>query len=196
MLVTNVRPENASLVYSLDLLNNRRAFWLLQIPGTLAFILFGFLLILWTDQLRTDLYQLYSHGLVVTLWGAFSLLLSATVTIGLHELVHGIFFWLYSRSRPLFGLRGGYAFAAAPGWFFPRRQYLIVALAPLVLLTVVGMLLLLIVPAGALGAILFGVTVNISGAVGDMWIALQVLRQRGQIMIEDTGDGINIFALP
>jgi hypothetical protein len=57
-------------------------------------------------------------------------------------------------------------------------------------------LLLLIVPAGALVAILFGVTVNISGAVGDMWIALQVLRQRRQIMIEDTGDGINIFALP
>ncbi len=195
MQATNVRPQNASLVYSLNLLNNRRAFWLLQIPAAMAFILSGFLLILWISRLRPDLYQVVSHGLVITLWGAFSLILSAVVTIGLHELVHGAFFWLYSRSRPSYGFRGGYAFASAPGWFFPPRQYLIVALAPLVLLTIIGMGLLLMVPVGAIVAILFGVIVNISGAVGDMWIAFQVIRHRKPVMIEDTGDGVNIFAL-
>ena len=195
MQATHVRPQNASLVYSLNLLNNRRAFWLLQIPATLAFLLSGFLLVLWTSQVRADLYELFSHGLVVTLWGAFSLIVSAAVTIGLHELIHGAFFWLYSRSRPSYGFRGGYAFAFAPGWFFPPRQYLVVSLAPLVLLTIIGMVLLLIVPVGAIVAILFGMIANISGAVGDLWIALQVLRQRKPVMIEDTGDRVNIFVL-
>jgi hypothetical protein len=31
----------------------------------------------------------------------------------LHELIHGLFFWLYTHDRPRFALKAGYAFAAA-----------------------------------------------------------------------------------
>lgn len=36
---------------------------------------------------------------------------------------------------------------------------------------------------------------NASGAVGDMWIAFKVLRERRKIVIEDLGDGFNFYAL-
>ena len=123
------------------------------------------------------------------------MLVCTAVVILAHELVHGAFFWIYSRSRPVFGLRSGYAFAAAPGWFFPPRQYLVIALAPLILLSVLGMLLVAILPAGALALALFGMVVNASGAVGDLWIAFKVIRERRPIVIEDLGDGMNFYAL-
>jgi hypothetical protein len=63
-------------------------------------------------------------------------LAASVLIIPLHELVHGLLFWVFTRRRPLFGLRlPFYAFAAAPvDVYLPRNPYLVVALAPLVLL--------------------------------------------------------------
>lgn len=133
--------------------------------------------------------------------GTFNPLLVIVILIGVfvaqavaHELIHGIFFWVFIRQRPKFGFRGWYAFAAAPGWFFPSGQYLVIALAPLILLSILGMVLAAVVPAGALAAVLFGIVANAAGAVGDMWIAFKVLRERRKILIEDLGDGVNFYA--
>ena len=195
MIATNVRPANATLVYSLNLLHNRRAFWLLQIPATISALIFAVFFLWWTIRLRPGVFPLISKGIIVTLPGLFFLILGSVVSIILHELVHGFFFWIYSHSRPRFGFRGGYAYAAAPGWFFPRNQYLVIALAPLVLLSIVGMVLVAIVPVGAIYAILFGLVANAAGAVGDMWIAFKVVRERRKIVVEDLGDGMNFYAL-
>jgi hypothetical protein len=124
-----------------------------------------------------------------------ALILSMLVSIVLHELVHGAFFWLFSRSRPKFGFRAGYAYAAAPGWFFPRSQYLVIGLAPFVLLSLVGMILVTFVPIRWLAVILVGMIANASGSVGDLWIITLVLRERRKIVIEDLGDGMNFYAL-
>jgi hypothetical protein len=113
----------------------------------------------------------------------------------LHELVHGAFFWLFTRSRPTFGFRVWYAYAAAPGWFFPRGQYLVITLAPLVLLSVLGLILLTIVPQeAALLIILLAAIINAASAVGDTWVAFLIIRERRPIVIEDLGDGMNFYA--
>jgi hypothetical protein len=189
-------------VYSLNLLQNKRAFWIMQIAGVVLFFVFGWFFIWWALQVRSTLFQgSFLEGLSISLGNSTMLLflvvmlVSTAVAIFVHELVHGAFFWLYSRSRPRFGFRGGYAYAAAPGWFFPRRQYLVIALAPLVLLSILGMVLVAIVPAGAIVAILFGLVANAAGAVGDMWIAFKVMRERRKIVVEDLGDGMNFYAL-
>jgi hypothetical protein len=36
---------------------------------------------------------------------------------------------------------------------------------------------------------------NALGMVGDMWIALKVIRHREIIPVEDLGDGMNFYAL-
>jgi hypothetical protein len=56
--------------------------------------------------------------------------------------VHGAAYWWFTRARPVFGLDGWHAYAAAPGWILARGQIVVVALAPLVVLT-----------AGALAAV-------------------------------------------
>jgi len=196
---TNIRPENAALVYSLNLFKNKRIFWLLQIPATLGFFLFGWLFLQWTAWFHPDLVQVLTTDIIVQFPGMFpdlvALIVSMLVSIVLHELVHGAFFWLFSRSRPKFGFRAGYAYAAAPGWFFPRSQYLVIGLAPFVLLSLVGMILVTFVPIRWLAVILVGMIANASGSVGDLWIISLVLRERRKIVIEDLGDGMNFYAL-
>lgn len=197
---TNIRPENATLVYSLDLFKNKRIFWLLQIPATLGFFLFGWLFLQWTAWFRPDLTRVLTEDIVVLFPGLFpdlvALILSMIISIVLHELVHGAFFWLFSHSRPKFGFRGGYAYAAAPGWFFPRNQYLVIGLAPFVILSLVGMILVIFVPPRLLAVILVGMIANASGSVGDLWIISLVIRKRRKIVVEDLGDGMNIYAIP
>jgi hypothetical protein len=164
---------------------------------------FGWFFVWYTVQIRSALFQSgFLEGLSVAMGNAsvlqfvLEMLACTAVVILAHELVHGAFFWIYSRSRPVFGLRSGYAFAAAPGWFFPPQQYLVIALAPLILLSILGMVLVVILPAGALALVVFGMVVNAAGAVGDMWIAFMVIRERRPIVIEDLGDGMNFYALP
>ncbi len=203
MVATNACPENATLVFSINLVKNRRAFWILQIAGTLLFFVFGWFFVWYAVQIRSALFHSgFLEGLSIALGNAsvlqfvLEMLVCAAVFILAHELVHGVFFWIYSRSRPVFGLRSGYAFTAAPGWFFPRRQYLVIALAPLILLSILGMVLVVILPAGVLALVLFGMVVNAAGAVGDIWIAFMIIRERRSIVIEDLGDGMNFYAFP
>ncbi len=192
---TNLPPQNARLVYSLNLLENRRAFWWLQIVSVASLLIFGPLFAWWTVVVRPDWLGTFSKGIVVKAGGVVWVVFIFVVFICLHELIHGAFFWIFTGRQPKLGLRGGYAFAAAPGWFFPRRQYLLVALAPLVLLSLLGMALVATVPLAGVTGILLAMVLNASGAVGDLWIVYRVMRERGAVVVEDLGDGLKIYSV-
>jgi hypothetical protein len=112
-----------------------------------------------------------------------------------HELIHGFFFWVFTRSRPVFALRPLYAYAAAPDWFIPARHYWIVGLAPLVLIDAVGLLLLFAAPAAWIPLLIFLVALNTAGSVGDMYIVARLLRLSPGSLVKDAGDQISFFEL-
>jgi hypothetical protein len=192
---TSVRPENAVLVYSLTLTKNKAAFWGMNIGGVLLLFIFGWFFSRYVSLIRPSIAL---EQVITTAKVLYVLLLILGIAVGqmvLHELVHGVFFWLFTRSRPTFGFRGWYAYAAAPGWFFPRRQYLVIGLAPFVLLSVTGMILLAILPVGAVAPVLFAVIINAASSVGDLWIAFRLVCDRRPVAVEDLGDGVNFYAL-
>ena len=193
---TNVRPENAVLVYSLNLKKNKAAAWAMNGASIPLLFLFGglflayFLLIrpdIWTGMLATSNTDLLSLIVLIAVFAAM---------IVVHELVHGVFFWIFTRSRPVFGLRGWYAFAAAPGWFLPRGRYLIITLAPFVTLSLLGMLLMAILPVMTAATALIMTAFNATSSVGDLWIAFRLVGQRRPVIVEDLGDGVNFYSLP
>lgn len=190
-----ILPAGARLVFSFSLFNNQRAFWFLQIPATICFFLFGFAFLKYIAWLRPDLGWERSLKVTVDLQMLLFLLVSCLLFLVLHELIHGLFFAFFTRNRPVYGLRAGFAFAAAPGWFFSRAQYVPIGLAPLILLTMAGMLLAVILPVSLLFPLLLGMTANAAGAVGDIWIIYRVLRERGKILVEDLGDGFNFYTV-
>lgn len=121
------------------------------------------------------------------------LLLVTVLMVFMHEGLHGVFFWAFSKERPRFAIKIYYAYAAAPGWFFPRWQYLITALAPLVGITLVGVAALLWLPAfWAMPAFML-LVFNTSGAVGDIWVALRLLFCPRTTYTKDYGDKIEFY---
>ena len=111
-----------------------------------------------------------------------------------HELIHGMFFWLFTHERPKFALRSGYAFAAAPEWYLPKFQYIIVGLSPLVVISIVCIIFAALVPPSIVPYPLFIATFNAAGALGDMIVVAWVSKQSGTILVRDLGDRFSSFA--
>jgi hypothetical protein len=122
-----------------------------------------------------------------------ALLALTVLAMALHELAHGVFFWLFTGERPKFGLTIWYAYAGAPEWYLPRGQYLIVGLAPLVLITLGGLLLVLSGPFDGILAALFVIVINAAGAVGDMAVTAWVLLRSPRVLVNDTGDTFSLY---
>jgi hypothetical protein len=79
-------------------------------------------------------------------------------------------------------------YCGAKNQLFCRDQYLVVGLAPLVVITLAGIVFTLLAP-GAASYTLFATIGNVSGAAGDLMVALRLLRQSPQVLIEDTETG-------
>lgn len=110
----------------------------------------------------------------------------------LHEALHGAAFLLWG-GRPYFGVKFPYAlFCGAKNQLFRRNQYLVVGLAPLVVITLVGIVVTLVAPIVA--AFTLAVTVgNISGAAGDVWSVARMLRLPDTTLVEDTESGYRVW---
>jgi hypothetical protein len=92
------------------------------------------------------------------------------VMLIVHEAIHGIFFKVFTGGRVKFAFKGAYAYAAAPDWYLPKKPYMVISLAPLVLMTVGGLLALVWVPLNWITPIILLLAMNTSGAVGDLYV--------------------------
>ena len=110
-----------------------------------------------------------------------------------HEAFHGIFFWLFCGKKPVFGIKGYYAFAGAPGWYFRRGQYAVIGIAPLVGITLLGLLGAAVLPPFWCMPIYLMLVFNASGAAGDIWVVAKLLVSPSDIWVLDKGDGVEFF---
>jgi hypothetical protein len=126
-----------------------------------------------------------------------ALIVVLALTVGLawvHEGVHALVM-LFFGVDPEFGiLKVGGIFAgfftAAPGHRFSRRQYLIICLAPLVVLTPLGVPACLL-PFGTYMVLPFAFVFG--GCIGDLTIAWHVLRSPSDVLCEDLRDGLRLW---
>ncbi len=89
-----------------------------------------------------------------------------------------------------------YAFAALPrDCYLPRNPYVVVALAPLVLLSLLGLLLLPMLPPAAIPTLWLVLTANAVGAVGDLVVAGWLLTFPRTVLAQDAGDRMSLYAL-
>jgi len=125
---------------------------------------------------------------------------TAAIAVGLvvilmtiHELIHGVFFWIFTRSKPVFALRLFYAYAGAPDWYIPARQFAFVVLSPLVIIGAAGFLLMLLVPESWVLFIAFLVALNTGGSMGDLLVFARLLKLPPASLTNDTGDVVTFY---
>lgn len=192
---TRTLPEGYFQTYEINLAKNKRLAVLLNVAGFIIFVLTFVLLVLFLRWTRPELLigAFTLKGDLSAILGLAGLILLTVLNLTLHELIHGFFFWVFTRSKPVYALHLAYAYAAAPDWFIPVRQYWIIGLAPLVTLDAIGLLLILMAPAAWLLTIVFLITLNTGGAVGDLWITGHLLRVSPACLVKDIGDGVCFF---
>jgi len=182
---TKTLPEAYAQSGEIDLKNNKRLVITLNIVAFFVGIICFFLLSSFAALVRPSL---MNNSGTITAVGAAVLLGLVVMLLTIHELIHGYFFWVFTRSRPVFALRLFYAYAGAPNWYIPTRQFMIVALGPLVIIGAVGMLFILLVPESWVLLISILVAFNTGGSTGDLLVFTRLIKLSPTSLANDTGD--------
>ncbi|HWQ45404.1 MAG TPA: DUF3267 domain-containing protein, partial [Longilinea sp.] len=152
----------------------------------------------WLIQvLRPDMmFEDLMHGLDwLNSWtGILMLIGSLILMVILHEGLHGLFFWFFTRAKPRFAFRGAYAYAALEGWYFPRRYYAVISMAPLVGISLLAVILFAFTPVEVMIWAWAIAIFNGSGAVGDLAVTILMLFKPAGCLIEDQGDKMTFYA--
>lgn len=122
-------------------------------------------------------------------------LIIIVLVLPLHELIHGAAI-LGCGHRPRFGmiLSKGVLYATADDALFTRRQYIVVALAPLAVISALGLLLIGVLSTGWWWPIALAVIVNNGSAIGDLWAAYTVRPYPAASLVRDTADGFIVYS--
>lgn len=127
----------------------------------------------------------------------FPLLLGAVMAIavlGLHECVHALVVALVGH-KPKFGakLDKGVLYVTTDEGLFRRGEFIVVALAPLVVLSLLALALIYALPDPVGYWIGIAGLVNAGGAIGDLWMARVALRYPAELLVKDEADGIRLY---
>lgn len=188
-------PPGYRQVYRLDL-ESQRVLILLNLIG-LALLGIGIVIFWGVDRI------LVAFGVpsgfnplrgAAPLGMALVILVALLAILSIHELCHGLAFQFFgARPRYGFNLRKGVAFASAEKYYLTRDAYLIVGLAPLVVITLFTILLMALT-GGELRTVLeLAGAMNVGGAVGDMWFAIVCRRYPWNLLVRDFGDGAELL---
>jgi hypothetical protein len=162
---------------------------MMLIGGGIVFVALNLVAYYW--QQHALQFSLSLSGIV--LWVVCNIV-SYIVVLPLHELIHALAF-LFWGGRPYFGAKLPLAlYCGAKKQLFWRNHYLVVGLAPLVVITLAGLLLTLFSPVLA-SYVLFATVGNIAGAAGDVLVAVKLWRQDREILVEDTEVGYRVWRI-
>lgn len=131
-------------------------------------------------------------SLKLSFWGVLAWiginLVAYLIILPIHELLHGLVFFAFG-GRPYFGARLPLAlYCGARNQLFRRNAYLLVGLAPLVVITVLGIVFTCLAPVAA-SYILLATVGNVSGAAGDILVAWRLRHLSPHVLVEDTDTG-------
>lgn len=120
-------------------------------------------------------------------------LLAFVVYLILHEAVHGVLMWYFSKKKPHFGISLQYAYAGSDA-YFRRVPYLIIALAPFVVWGLVFGIIALMLDNVWFWLFWFLEAGNASGAAGDLYVFSVVSGMPENILVQDDGISMRIYA--
>ena len=160
-----------------------------MIPLGLALIFMG-----WWWALVRNMRGSYNTAFSESLSPVIAVIVVLVATFGLHEALHGLaIHWFGHKPRFGIALDKGVMYATTDNALFPRNQFVAIALAPLVVMTLAGMILMILLPDRLAYYAGLVVVLNAAGAIGDLWMSAEVLRYSPDTLVRDEADGIRIY---
>lgn len=114
-------------------------------------------------------------------------------SMAIHELIHAAFIRLLGH-RPILNVHWGFLTAGVPlGEFLQRNHYIVIALTPLVLMTIFGGLLLPFLPVALGQPLLIALLFNFPASIGDLLVARRLFRYPGSALFASSSGGIFVY---
>lgn len=134
-----------------------------------------------------------ASALLSKAWVLLALLGVLFVYMVLHECTHALLMRLISHVRPKIAVKSLYCYAGSSA-YFDRGSYLPVCLLPSVIWGVVLLALYFVLPDHWFWLIHILQIANLAGSAGDYYSAACILRMKKNVLVQDLGDGVKIFA--
>ena len=184
MHATQTLPENYHDLCTIDLEKNKKQYAIVNVLSVVLAVIVLVPMVLLAPEGAPFIEGL--SGLFLLLAGMFGYII-------LHEAVHGVCFYAYSKQKPHFGWKSMYAYAASD-CYYRKGPYLVIGLAPVVLWGVVLAVLAAILPAEWYWTVQMIQLINLSGAAGDLYVTWLLCRMPKDILIQDAGVAMQVFA--
>ena len=116
-------------------------------------------------------------------------------TMLFHEFIHGVAISMYG-GKSRYG--AGVAHYILPYIYtttetiFRRNQFIVILIAPLIVISVLGVISMIVFPAIA-HWFLIPLTINAAGAIGDLWMTASIVRYPKHILLADDKSGLAIY---
>lgn len=178
-------PANYKKIKDIDLQKNKKQAAVVNIFALLIAVIMVLFGNVWQSM----------NGIFKDVFSLLFLLLfiiAVFVYLVLHELVHGVFMKQYSKQKVHYGFTGLYAYAGSDA-YFNKKQYLIIALAPVILFGLLFLALDIFLPFSCHWFVYLLQVMNISGAAGDLYVSVLVLKSPKDILIHDTGVAMTFY---
>lgn len=183
-------PQGYVPFASIDLLRNKKQFW---IVNGLSIALCVLMLI--PPFLRG--YSLFFGGdgsLSASFLRLGAALVGLLAYIALHELTHGAVMKACGASVR-YGYKVAYAYAGSYA-YFTRSAYIVIALAPVVVWGIVFAVLTAQLPRDWFWVVWLWQLMNVSGAAGDFYCTIRILRAPRDTLVQDTGTAMTFYHNP
>jgi putative zincin peptidase len=134
----------------------------------------------------------------VSLIQAVAIIPGVFATIILHECVHGLTMARFG-ARPQYGVlwKQLMFYATSPGYAYRRNSYILIVLAPLLVLSGLAILgMLLLQGTQWIWLLILLATLNGGGSFGDTWLVFTVLRYPATAYVVDERDGLRVLMRP
>lgn len=180
-------PQGYVPFASIDLLRNKKQFWIVNGLSIALCVLMLIPPFLWG-------YSLFFGGdgsLSASFLRLGAALVGLLAYIALHELTHGAVMKACGASVR-YGYKVVYAYAGSDA-YFTRSAYFVIALAPVVLWGIVFAVLTACLPEHWFWVGWLWQLMNVSGAAGDFYCSIRILRAPRDTLVQDTGTAMTFY---
>jgi hypothetical protein len=173
--------------YTLSAGKNRVA-QLVLILAALSALVIAWQLIRWVFP---ALWRPVSSG--IFLIDRYGLLVVVIGMVLLHENMHALVAWRFTHHWPAYGVTPLGIYINTAEWYFPRSVMISISIAPFLLLTLLGFLFLVTLPAVFTRLLVWFILLNGAGSINDVAVAAWVFFQPDSTLIQNDGLSIRIY---
>ncbi|MCL5029114.1 MAG: DUF3267 domain-containing protein [Bacteroidetes bacterium] len=142
-------------------------------------------------QRNDQLYYYFFFKFLPSKYLIIILVILFIITI-VHELIHGLFFYLITKDKPVFGYKILYAYAGAPDWYIKKKYFFVIGLSPFVIITIAGIISLFLIGSYYLSVVLIPLAAHSAACVGDLWFNSMLLNKPEETYVNDNGVSASI----